>query len=63
MTLTQKCLLGSRFDVCVHLHNKAQLKIHEICAGNQIKRDENGICRERRNAQAFGFGSNVPKKG
>jgi hypothetical protein len=63
MTLTQNCLPAARFDVCVHMHNKAQLKIHRICAGNQIKWDENGICRERRNAQAFGFGSNVPKKG
>jgi len=62
-SFSQKCLLGSRFDVCVHLHNKAQLKIHKICAGNQIKRDENGICRKQRNAQVFGFGSNVPKKG
>jgi hypothetical protein len=32
-------------------------------AGNQIKRDENGICRGRRNAHAFGIGSIVPKKG
>jgi hypothetical protein len=26
MTLTQNCLLGACFDVCVQLHNKAQVK-------------------------------------
>jgi hypothetical protein len=25
-TLTQNCLLGAYFDVCVQLHNKAQVK-------------------------------------
>jgi hypothetical protein len=33
MTLTQNNLPAARFDVCVHLHNKAQADIWRYCAG------------------------------
>jgi hypothetical protein len=33
MTLTQNNLPAAGFDVCVHLHNKAQADIWRYCAG------------------------------
>ncbi len=32
-TLTQNYLLDAGFDVCVHLHNKAQADKNRYCAG------------------------------
>jgi hypothetical protein len=33
MTLTQNDLPAAGFDVCVHLHNKAQADVERYCAG------------------------------
>jgi hypothetical protein len=33
MTLTQNSLPAAGFDVCVHLHNKAQADVYRYCAG------------------------------
>lgn len=33
MTLTQNDLPAVSFDVCVHLHSKAQADIYRYCAG------------------------------
>jgi hypothetical protein len=62
-TLTQNCLLGVQFDVCVHLHNKALVKTYSTnaraidLAGRERHLPAASYCG------ASGILSSVPKKG